>query len=91
MARKVRPPKAASKTNESSKKQENQLRSSENQYRNLFENNPLPMMIYDRETRSILAVNDIAVDHYGYSRAEFLAMELKDLHLPEDRPMWLHQ
>ena len=83
MARKVRPLKAASKTIENSKKREDQLRSSENQYHILFDNNPLPMVIYDRETLSILAVNDLAVDHYGYSRAEFLTMELQDLYFPE--------
>ena len=81
----VKPLKAASKTIDEYKLLEDQLRSSENQYRNLFENNPLPMIIYDRETLSLLAVNDMAVDHYGYSRAEFLAMDLKELHLPEER------
>jgi diguanylate cyclase (GGDEF)-like protein/PAS domain S-box-containing protein len=79
----VKPLKVASKTIDEYKLLEDQLRSSENQYRNLFKNNPLPMVIYDREMRSILAVNDIAVDHYGYSRAEFLAMDLKDLYFPE--------
>jgi len=79
----VKPLKAASRTIDEYKLLEDQLRSSENQYRVLFENNPIPLAIYDRATLSILAVNDVAVDHYGYSRAEFLTMDLKDLHLPE--------
>jgi diguanylate cyclase (GGDEF)-like protein/PAS domain S-box-containing protein len=81
----VKPLKAAGKTIDEYKLLEDQLRASENQYRDLFENNPIPMVIYDREVLSILAVNDIAVDHYGYSRVEFLAMDLRDLHLPEER------
>jgi len=80
----VKPLKAASKTIDEYKQLEDQLRSSEKQYRDLFENNPLPLVIYDRKTLSILAVNDMAVDHYGYSRAEFLTMDLRDLHLPEE-------
>lgn len=80
----VKPLKAASKTIDEYKLLEDQLRSSEKQYRNLFENSPLPMLIYDRDTLSILAVNDMAEDHYGYSRAEFLTMDLTNLHLPEE-------
>lgn len=37
---------------------------------------PTPMWIYDRETLKFLAVNDAAVQHYGYTRDEFLAMDL---------------
>src|SRR6185503_9682287 len=33
-----------------------------------------------------LAVNDAAVRHYGYSRAEFLEMSLRDIHPPEEIP-----
>ncbi len=34
----------------------------------LFENSCLPMWIYDLRTLSFLAVNDAAVECYGYSR-----------------------
>lgn len=52
---------------------------SEERYRLLFDNTPLPALVFDRETLSILAVNDFAVKHYGYSREEFLQMTLDDL------------
>ncbi|PZU97988.1 MAG: GGDEF domain-containing protein [Pseudanabaena sp.] len=54
--------------------------------RYLFENNPNPMWIYDLETLSFLAVNQAAVNHYGYSEDEFLSMTLEDIRPPEDVP-----
>ncbi|HYK19100.1 MAG TPA: PAS domain S-box protein [Pyrinomonadaceae bacterium] len=54
------------------------------QYRLLFESNPQPMWVYDLETLRFLAVNDAAVRHYGYSRAEFLEMTLRDIRPTED-------
>jgi PAS domain S-box-containing protein len=65
---------------------EDALRDSEERYRLLFENNPHPMWAYDTETLAFLAVNDAAVQHYGYSREEFLSMTLADIRLPEDVP-----
>ena len=44
------------------------VRASEEQYRLLFESNPLAMWVYDLETLRFLAVNDAAVEQYGYSR-----------------------
>jgi PAS domain S-box-containing protein len=58
---------------------EQALRDSEEQYRLLFESNPHPMWVYDRETLAFLAVNDAAVQRYGYSREEFLAMTIKEI------------
>ena len=61
------------------KNAEEALRDREERYRMLFENNPQPMWVYDRDTLAFLAVNDAAVSHYGYSAAEFLSMTLKDI------------
>lgn len=58
------------------------LRDSEQRYRNLFEFHPHPLWVYDRETLAILAVNEAAIKHYGYSQAEFLTMTIKDIYLP---------
>src|ERR1043165_84424 len=66
------------------KRIEEALRKSEAQYRLLFESNPQPMWVYDVETLRFLAVNDAAISHYGYSRAEFLEMTIKDIRPPED-------
>jgi PAS domain S-box-containing protein len=63
---------------------EEALRKSEAQYRLLFESNPQAMWVYDLATLRFLAVNDAAVRHYGYSRAEFLDMTIKDIRPAED-------
>ena len=60
------------------------LNQSEERYRLLFDHNPLPMWLYDLETLRFLAVNESAIQQYGYSREEFLGMTLKQIHLPED-------
>ena len=52
---------------------------SEAQYRLLFDSNPLPMWVFDRNTRRFLAVNEAAIRHYGYSREEFLRMTVLDI------------
>jgi PAS domain S-box-containing protein len=56
--------------------------SSARSYRLLFEESPLPIWIHDAATGAILAVNDAAVTHYGYSRAEFVALNTADLDAP---------
>jgi len=65
------------------------LRESEERHRKLFDNNPHPTWVFDRETLRFLAVNAAAVRKYGYSRDEFLAMTLKDIRPPEDVPALL--
>ncbi len=67
------------------------LRASEYRHRVLFQRNPLPMWLYETETLRILNVNDAAVEAYGYSRAEFLAMSLTDLRPPEDVAAFLQR
>ncbi len=49
-----------------------------------FENHPIPMWIYDLKSLAFLEVNDAAVDKYGYSRAEFMKMTIKDIRPEED-------
>ncbi len=65
------------------------LAQSEIGYKLLFENNPVPMWIADVETLRFLIVNDAAVAKYGYSRAEFMFMTLKDIRPPEEVPALL--
>jgi PAS domain S-box-containing protein len=64
-----------------------QLRSSEERYRLLFEQNPLPMVTYDRETLQIVAASNAMVDSYGYAREELHAMTIDDLRAPDDGDM----
>lgn len=65
------------------------VRDSEERYRLLFENNPLPIWVFDVNTLAFLAVNQAATVNYGYTRDEFLSMTLKDIRLAEDVPALL--
>ena len=69
---------------------EEELRKSERKYRLLFDQNPLPMWVFDRQTLRFLAVNEAAIAHYGFLREEFLAMTIKDIRPPEDIPKLEH-
>ncbi len=60
------------------------LLESEQRYRRLFESNPQPMWVFDVETLRFLAVNNAAVQKYGYSVEEFLAMTVADIR-PEEQ------
>ncbi len=55
----------------------------------LFMQNPLPMWIYDRATLRFLDVNDAAIRRYGYTRDEFLGMQITDIRPQEDVPRLL--
>jgi PAS domain S-box-containing protein len=66
------------------KRIEEVMRASEEQYRLLFESNPLAMWVYDLETLRFLAVNGATVEQYGYSREQFLDMTIEQIRPPED-------
>src|SRR5947209_2300462 len=54
------------------------------QYRELFELSPQVLWVYDPETLRFLAVNDAAVQGYGYTREEFHTMTIADIRPKED-------
>ena len=56
-----------------------ELKQREASSRLLFDSNPLPMWVFELESLRFLAVNQAAVEHYGYSREQFLAMTLLDI------------
>ncbi|HEX4956698.1 MAG TPA: PAS domain S-box protein [Lacibacter sp.] len=60
------------------------LQESEENYRMLFSQNPMPMWVYDRNSFEFLAVNDRALEHYGYTRDEFLKMKVTEIRPPEE-------
>ena len=71
------------------KQAEAELRASEERYRLLFKNNPHPMWVYDLETLEFIAVNQAAVEHYGYTRDEFLNMTVADIRPLQEVPRLL--
>ncbi len=56
----------------------------ETSFQLLFFSNPVPMYVFDNETLAILAVNDAAVEKYGWTRAEFARMTIENLRPPEE-------
>ena len=46
----------------------------------LFDKHPFPILVYQSTDYKILAINDIAIEKYGYSKAEFLSKNILDLH-----------
>jgi PAS domain S-box-containing protein len=48
-------------------------------YRNLFFNNPMPIFIWDLETLLIMEVNEVAQKEYGYTREELVGISLLKL------------
>ncbi len=67
-----------------------ELAQREKQYRYLFENNPLPMWVFELEEFRFLDVNEMAIQKYGYSREEFLSMTLTDIRPLADRERFRH-
>lgn len=60
------------------------LTASEEQYRLLFDQNPIPMWIYDPETLKFVTVNQSAQKKYGYPRKLMSKMRVTDLHPSSD-------
>jgi PAS domain S-box-containing protein len=61
-----------------------EMAGTEASFRLMFANNPLPMWVYDLATLHFVEVNAAAVEHYGYSRDEFLRMRLTDIRPAEE-------
>jgi PAS domain S-box-containing protein len=51
----------------------------------LFDLLPAPAYIFDDRTLQFLAVNTAALERYGYTRGEFLKLNLLDIRPAEDR------
>ena len=66
------------------RKQQSGLRRGAEEYQRLFRNIPAPMYVYDRQSLEFLAVNDAAIQRYGYTYDEFLKMKATDIRPEED-------
>ena len=60
-----------------------ELKESKKKYTDLFQLSPSPIIVYDLETLRILDVNEAALEKYGYSRMEFLEMDILNIHSKE--------
>jgi PAS domain S-box-containing protein len=49
-----------------------------------FDASLIPMWLYNPENLGFLAINDAAIDKYGYTREEFMAMTILDIRPKED-------
>lgn len=65
------------------------LKDSQERYRLLFDCTPQPICVYDEETLFFLAVNEAAIQTYGYSREEFLSLTTQDIRSDEEVPALL--
>ena len=61
---------------------------SEESFRLLFDGNPVPMIVCALDDESILDVNDAAIRHYGYGRAEFEKLSIRSLQALDGDPPW---
>ena len=72
------------------KASEQALVDSEQRYAALFDRAPVPMWVFDLDSKRFLAVNQVAQQTYGYSAEEFLSMSILAVR-PEDERRRLAQ
>ncbi|MEW9612802.1 diguanylate cyclase [Shinella sp. S4-D37] len=60
------------------------LKQREEWLRQLFDANPMPMMLCDGESLAILQANQAACDFYGYDEGELLSKEAGEMHAQEE-------
>jgi diguanylate cyclase (GGDEF)-like protein/PAS domain S-box-containing protein len=65
-----------------------ELKQREASFRLLFDSNPVPMIVCALDGEHILAVNDAAVEHYGYRRVEFHKLTIKSLQAFDTNAPW---
>jgi diguanylate cyclase (GGDEF)-like protein/PAS domain S-box-containing protein len=65
-----------------------ELKQREASFRLLFDSNPVPMIVCALDGERIIGVNDAAVEHYGYSRAEFENLTIRSVQAFEPDLPW---
>jgi hypothetical protein len=60
------------------------LEESEKRFGDLFDMCPLPMWVYSKQTYKFMDVIVAAINHYAYSKEEFLSMTIFDIRPKED-------
>jgi diguanylate cyclase (GGDEF)-like protein/PAS domain S-box-containing protein len=62
---------------------------SDDPYRQLFDRQPHPSWVFAADDLRFLAVNDAALERYGYTREEFLGLQVTDIRPPSEVPRLL--
>jgi diguanylate cyclase (GGDEF)-like protein/PAS domain S-box-containing protein len=65
-----------------------ELKQREASFRLLFDSNPVPMIVCAHDGEHILDVNDAAIQHYGYSRADFQKLTIRSLQAFDSEAPW---
>ncbi|TNE70785.1 MAG: PAS domain-containing sensor histidine kinase [Bacteroidetes bacterium] len=65
-------------------RREEWLKQRENELNTVYNEHPLPIIIYDLETLQILDVNQTAIDFYGYTKKELIERRISELHTQEE-------
>jgi diguanylate cyclase (GGDEF)-like protein/PAS domain S-box-containing protein len=66
-----------------------ELKEREASFRLLFDANPVPMIVCTPDGERILGVNAAAIEHYGYSRAEFEKLAVRGLQAFDSELPWM--
>lgn len=64
-----------------------ELEEAARKYQQLFDDNPIPLYLYDSVTGKMLAANDAALRHYGYSLEEFLNLTIDKIRAEKTIPV----
>jgi diguanylate cyclase (GGDEF)-like protein/PAS domain S-box-containing protein len=65
-----------------------ELKQRESSFRLLFDSNPVPMIVCALDGEHVLAVNDAALAHYGYSRDDFEKLTISSLQAFDSDTPW---
>jgi len=60
------------------------LEEARDSFEQLFQRNPIPVVVYETEGLKFLAVNQATVEEYGYAQTDFLRMKLSEICLKEE-------
>jgi PAS domain S-box-containing protein len=61
----------------------------QNLYKLLFENHPIPQIVFRRDTLKIISVNNAAAKYYGFSSNELLKLTILDIRPEEEKNKFL--
>ncbi len=75
---------AAEEARRSAEQAQQAVQRSEAAHQQFFESNPNASYVVDAESLTVVAANDAALQLYGYSKSEFLGLNLSELRLPDD-------